>query len=109
MQTWSISWHVQKGAQVKKVLWTLDIGDYAPELKALTRPFLERWAEKCGYELRVITERWYQKWPVVYEKLQIFELGRGNDWNIYIDSDALVHPDFVDVTEFVPRDTVMHW
>ena len=94
---------------MKKVIWTLDIGNYAPELKALTRPFLERWAEKCKAEIRTITDRKYPDWPVVYEKLQIFELGRGNDWNIYIDSDALVHPDFVDITEFLSRDTVLHY
>lgn len=94
---------------MKKVIWTLDIGNYAPELKALTRPFLERWAEKCGAEVRTITERKWPEWPAVYEKLQIFELGRSYDWNIYVDSDALVHPDFVDITEFLPRDTVLHY
>lgn len=94
---------------MKKVIWTLDIGNYAPELKRLTRPFLLRWAEKCRAEVRTITERKYPEWPVVYEKLQIHDLGRGNDWNIYVDSDALVHPDFVDITEFLNRDTVLHY
>jgi len=30
-----------------------------------------------------------------------------NDWNIYIDADALVHPDFPDVTTVVNKDTVL--
>jgi len=94
---------------MKKVVWVLDIGEYAPELKALTRPFLERWAGKCGAEIREIRERRYPRWPVVYEKLQIHELGKDYDWNIYVDSDALIHPDFVDITEFLSHDTVLHW
>lgn len=58
----------------------------------------------------VISERRWSDWPVVYEKLQIQELARerGDDWSIYIDSDALVHPEIIDFTNFLPRDTVMH-
>jgi len=43
--------------------------------------------------------------PVTYEKFQIYYLA--TDWNIYVDSDALIHPDTFDVTELLPRDTVM--
>jgi hypothetical protein len=32
----------------------------------------------------------------------------GNDWNIYVDSDALVHPEAIDFTELLPKDTVAH-
>lgn len=43
-------------------------------------------------------------------KLQIHELAKehGNDWNIYIDSDALVNPEMYDVTEHLRKDTVCH-
>jgi hypothetical protein len=46
----------------------------------------------------------------VIEKLQIYDLARerGDDWCVYFDSDALVHPDMPDVTEICPFDTVMH-
>jgi hypothetical protein len=93
---------------VRKTLWTLNIDDYAPDLTAWTYPLMRKYAAKIDADFRIITERRFPDWPVVYEKLQIHELGRGNDWNIYIDSDALIHPDFFDVTEFLPRDTVMH-
>lgn len=93
---------------MKKVLWTLNIGDYAPELVSMTYPLLERYAQKIGADFRVINERQFPEWPVVYEKLQIRELGKDNDWNIYIDSDALVHPDMFDVTEHLSKDTVLH-
>ena len=31
-----------------------------------------------------------------------------NDWNIYIDSDALVHPDIFDITNHLSKDTISH-
>ncbi len=94
---------------MRKTLWTLNVGNYAPEICAITYPLLKGYAEKIGAEFRVITERRFPDFPVVYEKLQIRELGRDSDWNVYIDSDALIHPDLYDVTEVLPRDTVAHW
>lgn len=93
---------------MRKTIWTLDIDNYAPHLKALTYPLFKRYAHKIGAEFAVIDQRKFPEWPVVYEKLQIFELGKDNDWNIYIDSDAIVHPDMFDVTDHLPRDTVLH-
>jgi hypothetical protein len=93
---------------MRKVVWTLNVNDYAPEITAITYPLLRGYAAKIGAEFRIISER---RWPdraPVYEKLQIHELGRDNDWNIYIDSDTLVHPDFFDVTEHLTMDTVAH-
>lgn len=93
---------------MRKTLFTLNIDHYAPEITALTYPFLRRYAHKIGAEFQVISERKFPAWPVVYEKLQIFELGRDNDWNIYIDSDALVHPDMFDVCDHLAANTVAH-
>jgi hypothetical protein len=44
----------------------------------------------------------------VYEKLQIFELAKqtGSDWNIYIDSDALIHPECPDFTIYLPMGSI---
>ena len=93
---------------MKKNLWTLNIGNYAPEITRLTYPMLEMYAKKIGAQFRIIETRKFPDWPVVYEKLQIFERGQDADWNIYIDSDALVHRDMFDVTEYLSRDTVLH-
>jgi hypothetical protein len=95
---------------MKKTIFLLNIDNYAPEITALTYPLIERYARKIGAGVHTITERKYPKYPPVYEKMQIYDLGRemGNDWNIYIDSDALVHPDMFDVTEFIRKDTVCH-
>lgn len=94
---------------MKKTLWTLNIGNYAPELCELTYPLLLAYAKKMGADFQIINERRFPEMPVVYEKLQIFYLGRGNDWNVYIDSDAVIFPDMFDVTERIPKDTVAHY
>lgn len=93
---------------MKKTLWLLNINDYAPELTEITYPLIRHYARKIDADVQVITERRFPDWPVEYEKLQIYDLGAGNDWNLYIDSDALVHPDLFDITEILPKDTVLH-
>jgi hypothetical protein len=96
---------------MKKTVFTLCVDDYAPEIIALTFPLIRHYAEKIGADFFVITERMFPEWPVVYEKFQIYTLARemGNDWNIFIDADALVHPDMADVTAHLRPDTVMQY
>ena len=95
----------------KKTIFTLNVDGYAPEITALTYPLIEAYADKIGADFHIISERKFPEWPVTYEKLQIYELAQQmeNDWNIYIDSDALVHLDTPDVTKLLPRDTVAHF
>lgn len=97
-------------AKLKKTIFTLNVDEYSPEITELTYPLLKHYAGKIEADFHIISERKYPKYAPVYEKLQIYDLGREmkNDWNIYIDSDALVHPDFFDVTEFLNKDTVCH-
>jgi hypothetical protein len=95
---------------MKKTIYTLNFDNYAPEICALTYPLLRHYADKINAEFVVISER---KWPQCHfniERLQIYDLARerGDDWTIFFDSDALVHPDTPDVTEMVPMDTVLH-
>lgn len=94
----------------KKTIFTLYIGDHSPEVRAITFPFLEQYAAKIGANIHVIDQRKFPEWPITYEKFQIYELAQemGNDWNLYIDSDALIHPDCPDFTLLLPRDTVCH-
>jgi hypothetical protein len=94
---------------MRKTLWTLNIGNYAPELCELTYPLLLAYARKMGADFQIINERRFPEMPVTYEKLQIFYLGRGNDWNVYVDSDAVIFPDMFDVTERLHKDTVAHY
>ena len=92
------------------MIYTLNVNDYAPEILELTRPLLAAYADKIGADIYQITERKWPEYEPVYEKLQIYELAQqfNADWNIYIDSDALIHPDFFDVTLLLNKDTVCH-
>lgn len=95
---------------IKKTIFTLNVDGYSPEITRLTYPFMQHYAQKIGADFQIISERKYAQYAPVYEKLQIYDLGRemGNDWNIYIDSDTLVHPDLFDITDFLAKDTVMN-
>ena len=95
---------------MRKTLYLLNVGEYAPEITALTYPLLEGYAAKIGAEVYKITTRCFPHWDLDYEKLQIYRLAkeRQDDWSLYIDSDAIVHPELPDLTELIPRDTVAH-
>lgn len=96
--------------QMKKMIFLLNIGNYAPELTKMTYPFIEKYAKRIDADIHMITERKFPDWDMDYEKLQTYELSQkfDNDWNIYIDSDALMHPDLPDITELLRKDTVAH-
>lgn len=97
-------------ASMTKNLWVVNIDNFAPEITKLTYPLLRYYAKKIGATFRIISERRYPKWPPVYEKLQIHSLAvrYPADWNIYYDSDALVHPETIDWTLYLNKDTVAH-
>lgn len=95
----------------KKTVYTLNVGPYAPEITELTYPLIRAWARRMRAEFVVIDQRRFPEWPVTYEKLQIYERAqeRNDDWSIFIDSDALVHPEAPDFTRLIPKDTVAHY
>lgn len=97
------------GRRPRKALWTLNIDNYAPEITAFTYPYLKAYADKIDADFNVIRDRKWPEAPATYEKLQIHTLGEDYDWNIYIDSDALVHPDMFDVTSYIHPDTVLQY
>jgi hypothetical protein len=95
---------------MKKTIFTLNVDGYAPEITELTYPLLRYYANKIGADFYIIDKRKFKEWPVTYEKLQIYELGQAmkNDWNIYIDSDAVIHPETPDWSLYLNKDTVCH-
>lgn len=96
--------------KLKKTVFTLNVDNYAPQITALTYPLMKAYADKIGADFFIIKDRKYPGWPPVYEKFQIYDLAQEmqNDWNIYVDSDALIHPDFLDITNHLPKNTVAH-
>jgi hypothetical protein len=93
-----------------KALFLLNIDDYAPGIRELTYPLFRFYAKKIGAEVIEITKRKFPGFPIVYEKLQIYEIATqmGFEWAIYFDSDTLVHPDCIDFTNFLDDDTCLH-
>ncbi len=89
-----------------KTVFTVCVNDYFPELCAITFPLIEAYARRIGAKFHVITERKFPEFPPTYEKLQLGELGRDNEWNILIDADMLVSPLLGDVTRLVDARTV---
>ena len=91
-----------------KTIFLLNIDDFEPEITRITYPFIRLYADRIGAEIFIISERKFPDWPVTYEKLQIHELGKkiGSDWNLYIDSDTLIHPECPDFTLYLPMGTV---
>jgi len=98
----------RRSAGARKALWTLNIDDYEPEITALTYPLMETYARKIGADFNEIRERKFPGWPPAYEKLQLYELGREYEWNIFADADTLINPDFYDPTNHLRKDTVAH-
>lgn len=92
-----------------RCVWTLNIDNYAPEITAVTYPWIKYYADKIDADFRIINERKWPGAPTTYEKLQLFTEGEAYDWNIYIDSDALIHPDMFDVTRHIKPDTVLQY
>jgi hypothetical protein len=94
---------------MKKGIYTLAVNNYEPGITDLTFPLMKQYAKKIGADFHVIEDRKFPDLPPVYEKFQVYELSKehGNDWNIFIDADTLIHPDFWDVTALVSKDTTV--
>jgi len=96
--------------KIKKAIFTLNVDGFSPEITELTFPLINNYAKKIGAEWVLIKDRKWPDYPVTYEKLQIYYLAQemDNEWNIYIDADALLHPDLMDFTQILSKDTVAH-
>lgn len=87
---------------MRKTVYVLNIGNYMPDLCSITIPTIEAWARRIGAKIGMITERKFPEWPVTYEKLQIHELSREDDWSLYIDADTVISPALGDPTTVFP-------
>lgn len=91
---------------MKKTIFTLNIDGYASDVAKLTYPYMKMYADKIGAEFVEINKRKFPGYPVIYEKFQIYELTKDNDWGLFFDADTLINPKLFDITEVVPMDTV---
>src|SRR4051812_44162798 len=95
---------------MQKTIYTLAVDGYPASITDLTFPLMRTFAHKIGADFHVIHERRFLDWPAPMEKLQVFDLANdaGDDWSIFLDADALVHPETFDFTEHLSKDTIMH-
>ena len=98
--------------KIKKTVFTLNLNpDTYKEITDLTYPLLKEYCRKIGAEFYEIKDRKFPEWKSpTYEKCQVYALAQEmeNDWNIFIDCDALVHPDTPDFTSLISKDVVLH-
>lgn len=94
---------------MKKAIWVVAVDNYQPDVCKLTLPTIEGYAKRIGATFNVITKRRWPDAPAPYEKLQVHELGEGNDWNIIIDADMFVFESMGDPTGVVPDSMIASW
>jgi hypothetical protein len=96
---------------MNKCIFTVAVDGYHPEILAETIPLMEKYAYKIEADFRVIIDRKFPELPPTYEKMQIYDMGKGYDLNLLLDADIYVTEDMYDVTrlDIVPEDSVGVW
>jgi hypothetical protein len=94
----------------KKTCYTLCVDGFAPEITEITFPLMKAWCDKHRYEFEIIDVRKWPQYPPVYEKFQVYDRAtkNGDEFSIFYDADAMIHPDFFDPWEHIPKDHVFH-
>jgi len=91
---------------MKKLVVSLNIGNYAPKIRKICTPYARYWAKKIGADFKWITKPKFNRTPN-YEKFQIYEMSKKYDWTFFIDADLLIPIDWIDPTEFLEKDCVL--
>ena len=98
---------------MNKLVVTVNIGNYLPDITRLTYPFMQAWAKKIGAEWIEITERefddapGFERAPLNIEKFQLQRISAKFDWTYFLDCDALISPDTPDWAEMVNDKSVV--
>lgn len=92
---------------MKKLLVTLDIGDYDREITNITFPYMKQYAKNIGADFHVITQRKFPDFPLMLEEFQMYEFSNSYDWIIFLDADCLINPNGKDLTKLVDDDVVL--
>jgi hypothetical protein len=92
---------------MKKLLVTLNIGDYDRDITSLTFPHMQEYAKNIGADFHIITERKFPEVPLRLEFFQLYDFCTIYDWIIFLDADCLINPKAVDLTTLVKEDRVI--
>lgn len=93
---------------------TVNIGEEKPEVFNYTHPVFEKICDRYGWDLVEITDikikpdlrRRPNRERILFQKFQIGNLLDKYDRILHLDGDILLSPDFPDIFELVPEDTV---
>jgi len=88
---------------MKIELFVVDI-NYHKEITSITLPLLEKYADKIGAKFTKITDQKFPSMHPSYEKMQVYERGKDNDWNLIIDSDMVLKSGMYNVIDLIPND-----
>lgn len=91
---------------MKKLVVTMCLNNWEPEITKLTFPLMKHYAKKIGADFWHIDQRKYPNCPIGYERFQIYDVHDNYDWVLQIDADACIHPDMPDMTALVNKDTI---
>jgi hypothetical protein len=92
---------------MKKLLVTLNIGDYDKEITELTFPHMKEYAKNIGADFHIITEQKFPDLNINLEKFQLYDICPNYDWIIFLDADCLINPKGIDLTKLVENDRII--
>jgi hypothetical protein len=94
---------------MNKCIHVVCVNNYRLDIACKTVPYLQFYAKRIGADFNLITDRKYPEWPVTYEKMQIYDLGKKYNCNILLDCDILLDHKMYDITEIVPSNCIGTW
>lgn len=92
---------------MKKLIVTMCMDNWEPEITSLTFPLMKYHAKKIGADFLLLDQRKLPRLPLQLERFQIYDIAEKYDWVIQLDADLLMHPDMPDVTQHITKDTVL--
>ena len=94
------------GAEAKRLVLTIAIGDEYQKMGQLTHPTIKAYAEKTSADFLCIGEQLISQGRPQWEKFQIFDLLDEYDRILYVDTDLVIRHDCPDLFEMVPSDKI---
>ncbi len=92
---------------MKKLLVTLNIGDYDKDITSLTFPRMKEYAKNIGADFHIITERKFPDLDINLEKFQLYDICLDYDWTIFLDADCLINLKGIDLTKLVENGRII--
>jgi hypothetical protein len=95
--------------QSQLLIITVGVGDKAAELLTITRPAMERYAQRVGADFVSIRgESWCPQFPMM-DKFRIYPYAQQYEQMLFVDADAFIRKDCPNLFEWYPNEVIgMH-